>query len=334
MPLKKIMLIGHSGENRLPVEKSKAWTEFANTLYAQGYQIVEDFSREVVAIISNCSKQTGISKREFLSIVPKNRTIIIWEPFVVDANLYKQEVLQNYGNIYAASPMWARKTGGSPFNWPQENFGAERDVFTGWEKRIEKSVIIQANKYSARRGELYSLRRKVIGRLSYQLLDIYGPNWNKGRFHDLKLWYRSARKSKISELSLWTLHGIGKKYSNYAGEAEDKQEILQKYQVNIVIENSADYVSEKLFDSLRAGCLTVYVGPDLEKFSLRSKSIICAQPTFRDVHQKIKEIALLSERDRCELAMRQRREIMESMSEWENSKVLRELAHSIVKNME
>ena len=36
-------------------------------------------------------------------------------------------------------------------------------------------------------------------------------------------------------------------FSNYLGEIEDKKEVLSKYKYSIVIENSSDYLSEKLF---------------------------------------------------------------------------------------
>jgi hypothetical protein len=50
---------------------------------------------------------------------------------------------------------------------------------------------------------------------------------------------------------------------------------MRQYRYAIVIENESSYLTEKLFDALRAGCLPVYVGldplpPDLEALVVRS----------------------------------------------------------------
>ena len=43
---------------------------------------------------------------------------------------------------------------------------------------------------------------------------------------------------------------------------------LEKYKFSIVIENHNSYISEKLFDSLSSGCITIYVGPNLVEYGL------------------------------------------------------------------
>ena len=55
------------------------------------------------------------------------------------------------------------------------------------------------------------------------------------------------------------------RYIGGKGVCKDKFETLCQYKFSLVVENSNDYVSEKLFDSLAAKCLTFYIGPDLKK---------------------------------------------------------------------
>ena len=62
---------------------------------------------------------------------------------------------------------------------------------------------------------------------------------------------------------------------------------MSVYKYSIVIENSSDYVSEKLFDSLLSGCIPVYVGPDLSLYDLPENLYIQAEPNFVDIKSKM-----------------------------------------------
>jgi hypothetical protein len=55
--------------------------------------------------------------------------------------------------------------------------------------------------------------------------------------------------------------GLFSKYRNYLGEPENKHLIIQKYKYSLVIENSSDYCSEKLFDAIISGSIPIYIGP-------------------------------------------------------------------------
>ena len=58
-------------------------------------------------------------------------------------------------------------------------------------------------------------------------------------------------------------------YSSYRGAAESKQNILSKYKFSICYENSIypGYITEKIFDSLQARCVPVYLGAsDIERY--------------------------------------------------------------------
>jgi hypothetical protein len=52
------------------------------------------------------------------------------------------------------------------------------------------------------------------------------------------------------------------------GIVDDKQAVLADAEFAVVIENSANYVSEKLFDAMFAGCVPLYVGPPLSSVGI------------------------------------------------------------------
>ena len=59
---------------------------------------------------------------------------------------------------------------------------------------------------------------------------------------------------------------------------EHKTDALRSGSVGIVVENSADYVSEKLFDVIRHGLAAVYVGPPLKEFGVPDDMVVLARP--------------------------------------------------------
>ena len=331
--MKKVLLVGHDGEVRLPYENSKAWAAFARVLKENDWEIVSDYSDDVDAIIANSHKHNFMSNDQFEKIDHAKRVLILWEPYVVETERYQPEILRQYAHIYAPSRMWADRVDGIAFNWPQDAINNDKPMSADWENRSEKVVVIQGNKFSARKGKLYSLRRRVLSQLDPQRLDLYGTNWNSGTKFDWWHWSRSLINSKLLDISLRSAFGIGRKYSNYQGAVDDKQETLESYQICLVIENSADFVSEKLFDSVRAGCLTIYVGPTLEYFGLKSDSAIIANNSKRSVLNAVERVFEMSSYDRMQLAKLQRENVRILSSDWENEFVLSSLAEKIVQKL-
>jgi len=77
-------------------------------------------------------------------------------------------------------------------------------------------------------------------------------------------------------------------YPEYVGWVEDKFSILSQFELSLVIENEADWVTEKIFDSIYAGTVPIYVGPDLsEEFPLIERCLIRANPTALGVMDAI-----------------------------------------------
>jgi len=75
---------------------------------------------------------------------------------------------------------------------------------------------------------------------------------------------------KMMMLRKIPVHSYGGCLNNkQAKKNENKEEIIAKYKFCITMENSneEDYVSEKLWQSLKAGCLPIYYGaPNIDKF--------------------------------------------------------------------
>lgn len=104
--------------------------------------------------------------------------------------------------------------------------------------------------------ELYSERLKSIDFFEKKIperFSLYGRGWNKPKKHSL-----SER-----------LLGF-RKYKTYKGEVDNKIELISNYKFSICFENLTDvngYITEKIFDCLKAKCVPVYWGAtDIEKY--------------------------------------------------------------------
>jgi hypothetical protein len=329
----RIRVVGHSGESVFPFGTSGPWVAFRDTIISKGHQITNsDFGAEVDALIAHRHSIEALREADDNGVPRSRRALVVWEPEIVEKERYSVEVLKNYGVIYAPSPIWASKVSGKSFRWPQDaivGISPQRD----WIKRKNKFVIIQGNKFSARKGELYSLRRKVIKGLN-EKVDLYGTNWNKGVRFDWWHWSRSAIRSNLKEISIASISGIGRHYANYFGETSFKKETLANYRLAIVIENSSDFVSEKLFDAISAGCLAIYVGPILEEFGIDESKIIVCPESRSEIINACLEIQKLDVAEQYRKAQAQNAFLKTISGSWENREVLKILARDILEDMD
>lgn len=120
-------------------------------------------------------------------------------------------------------------------------------------------TLIAGNKSVNHPLELYSERRKSIRWFEERRpenFEFYGANWDQYIF-----------KGPVFIRALNRVPGLGKciaeKWPSYRGKIERKLDVLKNYKFSICYENAKDipgYVTEKIFDSLAAGCIPVYWG--------------------------------------------------------------------------
>ena len=324
----RIRIFGQAGENSFPFGDGP-WRVFRDVFETAGHTIVDgDLTTPADVVIAH-SHGTAIKNYIQECRIPREkRVLVVWEPYIVDPIRYQRNVLDYYGQIYAPSIDWAKRVGGIPFKWPQDLW-LEKEHLIDWPLRIKKSVMIQANKCSALSGEMYSLRRKVIGSLGGQL-DLYGKDWNQGIKYGYSQWFKSAIRAKGFGVDISSTKFLGKSFENYLGSCESKLDTMNKYQICVVIENSLDYVSEKLFDAINAGCLTIYVGPNILSYGLPGGAVIQVSPNLRDIVGVVRDTLGLESKVSQHLAQEQRESLQKVWKEWNNRKVLSDLATNML----
>lgn len=124
-------------------------------------------------------------------------------------------------------------------------------------QRSNKIIVIASNKVSSFRNELYSERLNFIR--EYQKkndIELYGKGWNSRTYGNKYLNFLQKKIPTISNLT-WNPPAC------YKGEAKSKRELLQKNRISLCFENVygySGYITEKILDSLRYGCVPIYKG--------------------------------------------------------------------------
>lgn len=169
--------------------------------------------------------------------------------------------------------------------WPQ--FWEEGLITQDISHRIkDRAVVINSNKLNLSRSELYSLRRACIKELDN--IDLFGDEWNTPLRSRIKVALIEIFKKPSQHVFTFILHSrfwFTKWPTTLA--PDDKADILNGYRVSLVIENEQTYLSEKLFDSLASGCITVYVGPNVVDYGIPNGLVFQAEPTLKSIKEQL-----------------------------------------------
>jgi hypothetical protein len=290
----------------------------------------KNFGEKIDALVANSHSQVAINECN-LNDVPKNRRILIlWEPKIVVPRTYSPKTLNKYGKIFTPSVDWAKELGAEKFLWPQLDLKNNKPNFSNWELRQNKASIVLANKFSSTQGELYSLRRQIAYKTQdLELLDLYGSKWNLGFIYDFRHYFGNLIRTPLNRINFSSSRYLMRKFRNFKGLSDNKFKTMGSYRISVVIENSADYISEKLFDSVSSGAVTIYVGPKIVKYGLDENAVIQCEPNANKIIEKIKEIQSLSAKKQLDLAKLQFSALLISSSSWEGHTVLKDLAIKI-----
>lgn len=132
-------------------------------------------------------------------------------------------------------------------------------------KKKKDYVLVNAFKTNYLPNELYSSRLEAIRYLEKNKntqFDLYGIGW--GNKLSPKFIYSALKRNPLRIFNfiadyLKTMSG----FPSYKGAIKDKIQVMAKYKYSICFENMTNidgYVTEKIFDSFKAGCVPIYWG--------------------------------------------------------------------------
>ena len=222
-------------ENSYRDQIAKPWCRMREALENAGYIVRfsldgEDF-HDFRAMIS--LNETNATLLANLAKFPKKRSLLfILEPPVVMPDLYRSVYTQSFGKIFVMFDDLIDQDHYFKFCYPQPRLHMVDHIANFKDKKF--CALIASNNGSDHYKSLYRKRSEVIDffeNLGTDELDLYGPNW----------------------------HG----HPSWKGYVPSKWEVLKHYKFSFCYENMGGqigYITEKIFDSLVAGCVPVYLG--------------------------------------------------------------------------
>lgn len=254
------------------------WERFRSELVAAGATVADGGPIGAVIVLNHSNEALRWCRRNNIGI--SRRTLVLMEPQSTHPAAFTEKVLSQYGHVFAASRIWATEIGARPFDWPQ-TLGPCPPVPEG--PFDFDATMILADKRSGDRGSNYWLRRGILKAApAFDLeIGVAGPGWDDGvrlrLQHGIVAVWRSVKARRGLPSYRNAFGGLLYRPPNRMGVVPRKSDALRRARVSIVIENSQDYVSEKLVDSIVAGVAPVYIGPSLHGFGIPSSVAIQAK---------------------------------------------------------
>jgi len=328
--LMRIRVTGQSGEPVFPFSESGPWKAFENILKLNKYQMQKgNFGEKIDGLICNGFSSDAIKEAK-ASGLPKNKMILVlWEPPIINPKAYLKKYTDHFGVIYSPSKKWLKGNNVYYFKYPVDKIKAYQT--RNFKTRLNNPIVMQNNKINFFVGEKYSLRRSVLfeSLLLHYPIFLYGGGWNRVPIPEaLKAFIRYTQFRKHG-LSRNCLAHIFSKYPYYKGVALNKNRKLSEHKICVVIENHNSYVSEKLFDALNAGCLTVYIGPKLSDFGLSSNIAIQISSSSNSIIKVLRKLSILDDSNLLKIVAIQQKHFRNDFKDWQNNFVLSNLASSI-----
>lgn len=173
--------------------------------------------------------------------------LFLWEAPAVSPDNWKRENHEAFNIIFTWNDSIVDSIKYFKICWPQTGkFSIIPKIPFGKKKLL---VNISMNKYSNHKRELYSERIKSIRHFETALpenFDLYGYGWNN--------------PANLVEKILPFKKQV---YSSYRGTVKNKWDVLPFYRFSLCYENlegEPGYITEKIFDSMRCGCVPIYLG--------------------------------------------------------------------------
>jgi hypothetical protein len=185
-----------------------------------------------------------------LDIVGREHMIaIVNEPPTIAPIYYSRDIQHCFGAFYLPESTMPDNKNTFYLGFPVSPLDSDWVPFE--DKKL--LVSITSSKLSSFGGSLYIERIKAIKHFQASIpeeFDMFGQGWKRNTF-----------------FSLLSPHKL---FPSYKGTVSSKHDTMRNYKFSLCYENSKNvcgYVSEKILDSMRCGCVPVYLGaPDIQSY--------------------------------------------------------------------
>lgn len=287
------MRIAFAGPRGLEVEDLEPWPSLLEPL-RQSHDIVPVDQAQGMVLINHQWGPLRDARRA--GIARERLAMIMLEPDATLPEHGNRQIMQRYGLLLCGSPRWAAQVGGEAFPWPQTLQDPRGGVDLNLPFRY-RATMVAGEKRSGLNTSQYGLRRRTLRACSDLgiTMGLAGPGW------EVTFASRVTRAATVSarglafrprHLSLSEAFG-GTRLTgiDYAGPVGDKFAFMRQAPIAVVIENSRDYISEKLIDAVVAGVAPLFVGPPLSEFGFPDDIAIAVAPSADAIASAISDLS-------------------------------------------
>lgn len=173
----------------------------------------------------------------------------------------------------------------NPIRWPIDFRPLVLSDEADSQSSREGIVMIASDKVGAHPRALYPIRRNLAEQREALNLDVFGEAWQKSRVNRVvdSLKALALALLSFSPISARNLMGFALSSPLNVSRVTSKFEVMKAYKYSIVIENEMTYVSEKLLESIFAGTLPIYVGPQIPHDWIPQDLFIRSGPTWDEI---------------------------------------------------
>jgi len=278
-------------------EFTGGFSDLLSSLESKGFIISNSpFSEFLLALDHN---EQGY--REFLRCggLLSNTFLIRLEPSAVLPFQYKKKILKKYARVltpggikrlqinqirflqypyrYSEAPLTPRITDPSYHEVLRDNINIGLFDIKKWEERPLHIAMVASNKVGANFKNNYGKRRKVAKLSADYGISVFGTKWDESLAKNFKYRLAIIKNSLLNYKApnvVSVFSSFLSKYPHAKGEIPDRKEVLRSSKFTIVIENSNEAITEKIFDCMLFGSIPVYLGPNLSEFMIPQKAYI------------------------------------------------------------
>jgi hypothetical protein len=200
-----------------------------------------------------------------------------------------------------------------------------------WAFRDNALVLIAANKVSPTSNSNYRIRRRIARSMNKSELNVYGDLWNDTKrqliSHRVRIFLFAIRTGYVPNI-LEVYGSFFTKYSNFIGKPFNKHDVNKKYKYSLVIENSDDYCSEKLFDAMINGSIPIYIGPKNNEINLPDNLYLSCNGSISDIKNLLASLT----QDQCDGMLNSMKVFLQSdnfLIGWQSEEIYRKIAEKI-----
>jgi hypothetical protein len=318
--------------------------DLARGLEILGYEIADDNNLQVLININHnwrsiCEVEESETAGNCLKILIRVEPASVYPNQYTSAIESQYDLILNPGRINRAKEEFLRWPYAYQIN-PSAPSGASGSLKSILESNVKEGIysydnwiirpiafsMIAANKISPNGTGNYALRRKFANYDFSGIFQVYGSLWHSSfwtklryRLGVLKFALQSQSEYRIRDI----FGGLTVTYRNAVGSVIDKHSVIKSSKFSVVVENSNDYVSEKLLDALVGGSIPIYFGPDLTKTGIPEDLIIRSDREVPDF------LEILNSLDRDEIELKLERILMflggREFALWHADKVHKEI---------